>query len=170
MCLDSLFKLKAHYRKFKATLFVIPMLTSPGLFDELALISWLELAMHGFEHEPNKEMEKFHSMEKIEKEMWKALERYQFWGFKAPGWYITKEAIEACNDLGLWVALHPLDYDKRKFCNHGYYICNSKYPYWHGHTHDVCDNWIDKKVDALLSLWPKDQEFIFVSGALEMKK
>jgi len=167
MCLDSLFKLKAHYRKFKATLFVIPLQTNPGLFEELADIQWLELAMHGFNHEPNKELEAYRTQKNIDEIMSKAFELYQFWGFKAPGWHITKEAIQSCNDMGMWVALHQNDVALGSLCEHGYYICGDRFQYWHGHTHDVCGNWIDAKVEEILKLWPENQEFMFVSGGVK---
>jgi hypothetical protein len=165
--MDALFKLKAHYRNFKATLFTIPLLTSGGLFEELNKLPWLELAMHGFAHVPNKELESFKTVEEVETLMWQSLHHYQFFGFKPPGWYMTDEAIKACNNLGLWVALHQDDVAKRTQCEHGYYICGDRYSWWHGHTHDVCGNWIDAKVDEILRLWPENQEFLFVSGAIQ---
>jgi hypothetical protein len=167
MCLDALYRIKAHYRNFKATLFTIPLLTTIGLAEEVQDITWIELAMHGFTHVPNKELESFKTVEQVEDMIWQGMESFRAWGFKPPGWFITDEAIKACNNLGLWVALHHNDKDRAETCEHGYYICGERYPYWHGHSHDVCDNWVDAKVDEILKLWPKDQTFIFVSEAIK---
>ena len=39
-------------------------------------------------------------------------------------------------------------------------------PYWHGHTHDVCGNWIRKHLPDLLRRWPADQAFAKVSESI----
>lgn len=97
--LNFLFYWKTKYPNFKITLFTIPDRTSPELLKLMAVNQdWIELAVHGFNHESNFECyswsyEKARAlMERVEKmsrsvvsargKMYKNI-------FKAPGWTIT---------------------------------------------------------------------------------
>jgi hypothetical protein len=99
--LNFLFYWKTKYPKFKITLFTIPDRTSPEL---LSLIfphkDWIELAVHGFNHESNYECygwsyQKTKALlERVEKRKVDPVGKGIFFPiykkiFKAPGWTIT---------------------------------------------------------------------------------
>lgn len=127
--LNFLFHWKTKYPKFKITLFTIPDRTSPELLRLMAPHSdWIELAIHGFNHESNFECYSW-SYEKTQALM----ERVNKMGsqiitktgnsykkiFKAPGWTITPgyNGYPAGEHLpihtepqGVYKALTDLDY------------------------------------------------------------
>lgn len=173
--LSDLDKLKKVYPALKVTLFTIPAKTSLSLLQETAKMDWIEIAVHGINHVPNEELREvsgevlsgwFKDFQYIHGEKSPYIK-----GFRPPGWFIKEEHVEACNKLGLWVALHVRD---RKMlgplCEHGFYCCDDRLPYHHGHTHNVCGNWLRKDMDKLLTKWRKDQKFAFVSEALLVKQ
>ena len=47
--------------------------------------------------------------------------------------------------------------------------CGERFDYWHGHTHNVCGNWLKGNLPALLEMWPKEREFAYVSEAVCVK-
>lgn len=162
-CLD---KLKWAYPNFRATLFTIPSKTSAPWLEEVKQRPWLELAVHGYTHEPNEELRHLTPTElgkSLTRVDWSVYTR----GFRPPGWYITKEHVEVLNDHKMWVALHSRD---RKtlgpLCQQGYYTCEDRWPYSHHHTHSVCGNWIRKDLLSLLKKWRPEQEFLPVGDAV----
>lgn len=127
--LNFLFHWKVKYPKFKITLFTIPDRTSPEMLE---LINknrdWIELAVHGFNHESNFECYSWSYdrakalMERVQKftintdqnvpEAYKRI-------FKAPGWTITPgyngypagEHLPVYNEpQGVYKALNDLSY------------------------------------------------------------
>ncbi len=163
-CLADLDELKRVYPRFQATLFTIPALTSQSLLREARRREWLELAVHGIKHEPNEEMRYTRGDTLLA--YLKTLD-YSLYvkGFRCPAWFIGEHVYEACNRAGLWIALHVKDSSDRWKCEHGYYVCDDK-PYWHGHTHDVCGNWLHGHLEELKLIWPKDQAFSKVSDSV----
>lgn len=88
--LDYLIYWKSKYPNFKITLFTIPGRTSP---EFLKLINpfkdWIELAVHGWEHESNYECWHWDEID-TEIVLDKALNTNEYVSFfKAPGWCIT---------------------------------------------------------------------------------
>jgi hypothetical protein len=88
--LNFLFYWKTKYPKFKISLFTIPDRTSPEMLQLISKHSdWIELTVHGFNHESNFECYSWSYertralMERVEKKgAYKKI-------FKAPGWTIT---------------------------------------------------------------------------------
>lgn len=120
--MNFLFYWKAKYPKFKITLFTIPERTSPKFLSLLAAHnSWIQVAVHGWNHESNYECygwdydRTMRLMERVE-----SMDRYQKI-FKSPGWCITpdyngypadenapiskdKQAVyKALTDRGYWI-------------------------------------------------------------------
>lgn len=86
--LNFLFYWKAKYPKFKISLFTIPYYTSPEMLALLAKHSdWIELIVHGFNHENN--FECYDWDYDRTKELMGGLKPDYKKVFKAPGWTIT---------------------------------------------------------------------------------
>lgn len=88
--LEMLFYWKAKYPKFKITLFTIPNKCSDQFLELIAKHSdWMELAIHGFDHDSNFECWGW-DYDKATGLMLRARKRPYFVNcFKAPGWTIT---------------------------------------------------------------------------------
>lgn len=89
--LNFLFAWKTKYPKFKITLYTIPNRTSPEMLNLLRpyLNDWIELAIHGWEHESNFECYGW-DYDRTKMFMERALKTgYYEKNFKAPGWTIT---------------------------------------------------------------------------------
>lgn len=165
--LECLYELKKRYPKFKCTLFGIPFATSNELFLEAIQHKWIEVGIHGLRHVPTEELKSISPIALID-----GLNRIPAGYtniFRPPGWYITKGHVEALTRLHMGVALHKRDEKLTRDCRHGYYMCEDRFPCWHGHTHNVCNNWIKSELPKLLTRWNRDQEFAFVSDALLIK-
>ena len=54
---ELLLELKLQFPELKVTLFAIPGLSSLTFLSELAKENWIELAVHGWTHQPNTECE-----------------------------------------------------------------------------------------------------------------
>lgn len=172
--LDDLKELKNVYPGFRCTLFTIPDKTSPGLLLRVARMNavprekWIELAMHGVRHEPNEELKVIgpEYLSDRARELDSVYER----GFRPPGWFIEDGHARVLSDLGYWVAIHERDRNRvGPFCRAGYYACGDRWPYWHGHAHDVCGNWVHGHLrdgDRLLTKWPTKQRFGWISEAI----
>jgi hypothetical protein len=97
--MNFLFYWKTKYPNFKITLFTIPDRTSPELLELVARNSdWIELAVHGFNHESNFECygwsyEKtkalMHRVYKMQPTEHQSDSSFYKKIFKAPGWTIT---------------------------------------------------------------------------------
>ena len=188
--------LKAKYPKFKITLFTIPNKTSR---EFLKLItphgSWIELAIHGWDHDSNYEcwswdyekakalmnrLETFHPTDSI----------YYKKIFKAPGWTITDKysGYNASEEMpihkdpqGVYNALKDLDfiifdrhYDKPARPEGAKIVCVDCNPdIVHGHTWDMITGDINGKnglrqIEELHGVpWDENTEFYFVSEAWE---
>lgn len=168
-CLDELMQLKQQYPNFACTLFTIPHKTSTALLRKAKSLGFIELAVHGITHSPNEELKslKQSHLDNYFKELDFSLYAR---GFRAPGWYIEEQHVKACVNHGMWIALHTRHVPTlRPHCSHGYYACGERYDYWHGHTHNVCNNWLKGHLPSLLVKWNKDQIFHFVSDAILVK-
>jgi hypothetical protein len=164
-CLPDLLDLKLTYPDFRCTLFTIPRKTSPALLALASKYNWIELAVHGLTHEPNEELTQL-TPAALLIALREQIPTGYVKGFRPPGWFITAKHIDALNRVGYWVAPHLRDRELGRRCEAGCYIVDERLPAWHGHTHDVCDNWLHKAVPELKLRWPKDQAFSFVSDAV----
>lgn len=163
-CID---RLKEAYPYFKCTLFGIPNKMSSALYsDACRYSSYVELALHGRNHEPNEELKTISPNELDHFLTNVAALGGVTLGFRPPGWYITKEHCKVLASHGYWVALHKRDAGLTRYCKSGYYICEDRFPSWHGHTHDVCGNYLRTALPGLLKKWPREQKFGFVSEAV----
>lgn len=163
--LPQLARLKEAYPKFKCTLFTIPGRTSLELLKQAHETGYIELCPHGVLHEPNEELRSIEP-EVLVSRLKHIDTRYYTKGFRPPGWYMNVGHVKVLAREGYWVAFHKRDIDKlSRESTNGYYCCDDRLPYWHGHTHNVCGNWIVEHLEALLKMWPKDQEFSYVSDA-----
>ena len=109
--LDYLFWLKGKYPQFKCNLFVIPMRSTWEWIQELNRIPWIEVCMHGWNH--NKE-------ESITKGM---ITEWQNHGlpsiYKGPEWKLSTDEIVILLDKGFYPCTKKL---KEKYSN--YHIWN----------------------------------------------
>lgn len=165
-CLNEIRQLKEQYPRFKCTLFTIPNRIRKSLLQEAKSLGCVELCPHGVNHDPNEEFKV-----RTKQELLDCYSRLDYTlytkGMRPPGWFINKEIVDGCNEIGMWIAPHVRDVGRiADRCKHGYYACGEHYPYWHAHSHNTCGNWLKKDVDKLLKMWPKDQEFMYVSEAI----
>lgn len=180
-CLPALDRLKEVYKDFRCTLFTIPAKTSKAMILEALKRDWIELAWHGITHEPNEELKSPNRDSWLFKKMIEAdllwAKEYFVKGFRPPGWYITAEHVRVLNELGMWVALHRRDERTLgPLCEHGFYVNDDRLN-CHLHTsgegqkaHSVCGNGIDECLPELLTRWPQDQKFAFVSESVRVIK
>jgi len=133
---EELKELKAQFPQLKVTLFAIPALSEPRFLKEIAGHDWIELAVHGFTHEPNTECESW-TVESThaylsEVEKWDCFVK----GFRAPGWRINPQVCQALKERGYWLAHHV---------DHKHMLGDIKLPvYWshhpwmvHGHMQEI---------------------------------
>lgn len=164
-CMEELYKLKARYPRFKCTLFTVPHRISPKLLLEARNTGWIELAVHGFDHSE-------HEMTAIPPhKLITNLNNIDFTlyvkGFRPPFWELTTAMMREARERGIWMAVNYRDRGvARQECPQGYYCCGERFEYWHGHTHDVCGNWLKAALPELLVKWPTDQGFGYVSEAV----
>lgn len=164
-CLSDLLQIKEAYPGFRCTLFSIPSKCSKALLTQAKSYDWIELAVHGINHVPG---ELLHTSANDLKSYFRSLDYDVFTeGFRPPYWEISSDVIDACNDAGLWVALHERDKTRvGPSCLSGYYACGDRLPYSHHHSHDVCGNWVRSDLPTLLTKWPRSQAFSFVSDSV----
>lgn len=171
-CLLELIELRDILPHLKVTLFTIPKKIDPDLLEIVKTFDWIELAVHGFNHESNYEFSK------LTKEEAKALilkgfdERYFVKGFKAPGWQISEGTMEALKELGFWVAVQWGDgrllgdpngpYQPAVIDGLPYYAFREHPGSIHGHTWECCGNGIKALWPELIKL-PPETEFQFIS-------
>jgi len=137
------------------------------LLLDLSKIGWLEFGIHGFVHSPDQEMVGLKAEEILKRYADMDLTLYEPF-FRPPGWTLPDETIKACNELSWWVAPHNRDAERAELCEWGAYLPGEQYDCWHGHTHDVCGNFIDKRLPELLAKWPSSQTFLFASEGVKV--
>lgn len=179
--LAALSTLKGRYPDFRCTLFTIPEGTSLGLLQEVERLNskdrstpwvapWIELAVHGISHDPNEELRSIRPSglgDWLDAFAESPKARHFVKGFRPPGWYATGGHARELGRRGYWLACALKDRVIGRECSAGHYLCDSdRAPYWHGHTHDVCGNWLTAALPDLLGRWPESQAFSFVSDAV----
>lgn len=112
-CLPELIELKKEIPNLKVTLFTIPARTSEELLKEVTenYGDWIQLAVHGYTHnKPETDQLGTHEFAFLNKDQATELlnkgynPKYYVKGFRAPGWQISEEAMEAVRDCGFWLA------------------------------------------------------------------
>jgi hypothetical protein len=163
-CLAEMDTLRAAYPQFRATLFTVPARTSDQLLAFAAARPWLELGVHGSTHEPNEELRSLTPMQ-LHRAL-RAVGPQYAKVFRPPGWYIAPAHVSVLSSLGYAVALHTRDVPVLgPLCKHGFYACDDR-PHWHGHTHNVCNNWLKAALPGLLKQWPREQTFCTVTESV----
>jgi len=94
--------LRDHFPKFKVTLFGIPMKMDDHMITCLQERGYIQIAMHGWEHDTSMEAWAWrHKPDILSKLDWWRQKRDQFsclvLGFKAPGWWITPQTVDVLN-------------------------------------------------------------------------
>ncbi len=103
---DRLLNLKAQFPQLKVTLFTIPGKSTIDVMDVFVGYDWIELAVHGLNHDTNTECKDWtagdtHEALDIAERMGVFVK-----GFKAPGWEINPEVCKVLADRGYWLAHH----------------------------------------------------------------
>lgn len=185
-CRDKLDELHFANMNLKVTLFTIPAYMTMELADWCdSNRSWIELAVHGYNHSSNWECAEM-SYEEFDQKMRKVLAKWPdvfVKGFKAPGWQISDDIYRWLQDNGWWVA--DQDYNNGRRLNglwsyvHSYnkFIVIPPIDYqfasmhyvdaWHGHTWDCVGNGIYERFNELKGLVEKADNFQFISEALQ---
>jgi hypothetical protein len=160
-CRMELEKLKEINPKFKVTLFTIPAKTTIDMLDWAAANDyWVEIVQHGWDHHSNWECEKW-TYEEALANLAKAAPYFPTKGFKAPGWQISTETMQALRDSGYWIADQPYNDDRRPEGLKVYKVGEFDY---HGHTWDCgCNNGINEDWDNIAYRVKIADSFQFVS-------
>lgn len=172
--LPKLLKLKEILPNLKVNLFTIPNKTSKELLADMKEHDWIQILVHGFDHDDNYECARMTEQEFKNKiftipHMW-AYEPI----FCAPGWQISQEVMLVLKEWKWAVAVQYSDgrlmndingpFQPKVFPNAQFYACREVLPPYeaiHGHTWETCGNGLDELWPKLTSL-PKDSEFVFI--------
>lgn len=142
--LDLLQQLHEINPAFKATVFVIPALTSDRFLDELP--DWLEAVPHGWLHPHPREAEDWtyeHASRVLD-----SCDHPRFvHGWKSPGWQISDGTYEALVERDWWVADQPYNDHRRPDGLRVHRLGDGDH--WHGHIQDVCGNGIEETWNQL---------------------
>lgn len=175
-CLQDLITLKEILPNLKVTLFTIPKKISKDLLLTVGRLDWIELAVHGLNHDSNYEFSKL-TKEEAKQKLDDAYDpEFYIKGFKPAGWQISKEAMEVLKEEGYWLAVQYEDgryegnpdgpYQPKVLEGSKYYALNDPpegYLGIHGHTWDCCGNGLREGLWKTLTQLPKDAEFVFIS-------
>jgi len=151
--LDLLYRLKDANPAFRATLFAVPGLCTEEFLDTLP--TWLQLAVHGWEHPDPYECSEW-TAEQMENLLdWPLVRTHFCRGFKAPGWQISQACYGVLMDHGYWVADQPYNDFRRPAGIRCHLLSPDAGPqgeneHWHGHIQDVCGNGLEETFDLLL--------------------
>ena len=169
--LSRLLELKQILPKLKVTLFTIPMKISIALLQEVQKYDWIQLAVHGYNHDDNYEFAKLDKKEARELLEKFVLPQYYIKGFKAPGWQISLGTMEALREMGYWVAVQNSDNSRLGDPNGPHQpapLQGLKYYAWreypeaiHGHTWECCGNGLEALWQKLIAL-PPEIDFLFI--------
>lgn len=180
-CRDILLKLKEINSNFKATLFAIPAEMTMDLLQWcVANMDWIELGVHGFQHDSNYECEKW-TYEQMDNAMSLVANLGAFThGFKAPGWQISDECFRWLKEHDWWVADKNYNNDRRPknlkaYVNydgndmrvHHQHKVSDVLPASHHHTWNCVGNGVYEQFDYLKDLVSKQDNWKFISEAID---
>lgn len=99
----DLLELHEKFPSMVVTLFAIPAHTTLSRWRHL---DWIEFAVHGWRHDSNWECERW-TRQRTQEVITRAEELGYVHGFKAPGWQLNHDVLEAVANSGWWAALQP---------------------------------------------------------------
>ena len=164
-CRRELERLREVNPNFKVTLFTIPAeFTADMSIWAESNNDWVELAVHGWTHEPNTECQDW-TYDQCMNCLKKALHLGGFVkGFKAPGWQISDGCYKALLELGFWVADQHYNDERRPKDLPVYHVEENSY---HGHTWDCgCDNGIYENWNNIVKKVKEAKNFKFISEVI----
>jgi len=162
-------KFYAKFPKYKVTFFVNPGQCSPEFLKKIKK-PWTELVYHAENH-TGSHMK--WSKEESKEKLLKYYDKHGFVkGFKGPGWRLSQNIIDACKELGFWIAsisTIPVEIDKKFYT---YYkkgeglshLPNYSQYYGHIQSHNFNENL--KELEEHCN--ECDPEFRFVSEMLNI--
>lgn len=170
---EALLEVKKRFPKFKITLFTIPMTSSEELIKKYKQHDWIELAVHGYKHDTNREFEhvNYDQANVVIPEGFNKYPGAFVKVFKAPGWMISLPVLQWLKDNDWGVMSHSMDSVRPEGLKTLVYA--DKPNNWpeaakniiHTHTWDCCGNGLDQ---VFRDPWFFDEntEFKFVSESL----
>lgn len=131
--------------RFRMTAFAVPALCPDEYVESLP--AWIQVVPHGWEHgDPPRDGGecKNWSYERMFELIYTIEWRSARWarGFKAPGWQISTEAMNALGDAGWWLADQRYNDQRRPV---GLRIhCEGQGDHVHSHVQNVCGNGLEE--------------------------
>lgn len=167
---DVLVDFKSKFPKFKITLFAIPKKCSSALLEKYSKLDWVEMAVHGYDHDTNREYENM-AYADTELRMLASFALYPKFSkvFKAPGWQLSTDAMKWLTDSDWIVMDQHYNNDRRPeglktlvYADEPTEANRGAMNIVHSHTWDTMGNGIKQ---VLEDPWYFDQntEFKFVS-------
>jgi hypothetical protein len=102
--LNWLFYLKGKYPKFKVTLFTVPLRSPIKWLQEIKKIDWIEMAIHGFEHDEEETFKM--GISEMDSYLTTFEETGLFVkGFKGANWKVSPELIDMLWKRKYWLAV-----------------------------------------------------------------
>lgn len=169
-CRDQLDKFHRANPNFKATLFAIPAEMTLEMLEWCrSNKSWIELAVHGFDHRDNYECsewpyamaEHYLGVKDWDAYYWQRIVgQYFVKGFKAPGWQISDGIYRWLKDNGWWVADQAYNNERRPKDLPVYIISDNSI---HTHCWNCVGNGVYELEDEILNKIKDETDFKFVS-------
>lgn len=167
--IEWLIRLHEIYPHMKATLFTIPDRCTREFLYHWSSKDWVELAAHGWTHEPNTECESWtyndaqRYLDRIEDS------EYFVRGFKAPGWRVNEDVVMALAERDFWWAAHYPDRPLIDKYKPRYYMAANNPLSVHGHMQNIeqpnplLRNGVEQLIYERGLPWDKYTKFHFVS-------
>jgi ubiquinone/menaquinone biosynthesis C-methylase UbiE len=162
--IGRLVDLKNTYPNLKVTLFAIPTKTTAYIWAQ----DWVEVAVHGYKHENNWECKEWTKDQTIA-----VLQYAENNGFdkvfRAPGWQLNRQVLEALAERGWMAALQPWDHSELEGLTLPAYYAGGDYRSVHGHMQNIdlleaqYRNGILQLIDERGLPWDQNTQFHFVS-------
>ena len=165
--MDLLTRLKEANPVFRMTAFAVPALCTDGYIRSLP--DWIEVVPHGWEHgDPATECANWtyeRMMELVE--LIETGDDSDRWarGFKAPGWQISTDAMNALADSDWWLADQTYNNSRRPI---GLPVhCEGQGDHIHTHVQNVCGNGLEEMFPWLLARVQTETSFQLISEVVE---
>lgn len=170
---ELLFDLKEQFPKLKVTLFTIPGVSSAEYLKDFSDLDWIELAVHGWGHDPNQEClmwseDEAHGLMMMAEQMGVFVK-----GFRPPGWQISPLVLKVLKRRGYWVAVHEKDHMLVHEMEIPHFVAHGNPQSVHGHMQPIHQdnpylrNGLRQLIEERGFPWDQDTEFRFVSDVLD---
>lgn len=156
-----MWRLKEINPDFKATLFSVPGLGSPGFW--LSHPDWIEIAWHGWMHPDPYECSDWTYARMDDWFAEPVIEHRTTDGWKSPGWQISDGTYRWLADHGWWVADQHLEDARRPPGLRTYFYEDGN---WHGHVQNVCGNGLAETWERLAAVVADETCFAFASESV----